>query len=89
MHLLFLILDVGVDQQRVGLTVYVLHSYLKAVEAPGLWRCDLGREVPAKVLVDYAIGLGEERKDMMAWLFGNSTGEVTVTFILRCSVILF
>ena len=64
MHLLFLILDVGVDQQRVGLTVYVLHSYLKAVEAPGLWRCDLGREVPAKVLVDYAIGRGEEREDM-------------------------
>ena len=64
MHLLFLILDVGVDQQRVGLTVYVLHSYLKAVEAPGLWRCDLGCEVPAQVLIDYAIGRGEEREDM-------------------------
>ena len=53
MHLLFLILDIGVNQQRVGHTVYVLHSYLKAIEAPGLWRCDLGREVPAKLLVDY------------------------------------
>ena len=64
MHLLFLILDIGVDQQRVGLTEYVLHSYLKAVEAPGLWRCDLRREVPAEVLDDYAIGRGEERKDV-------------------------
>ena len=64
MHLLFLILDVGVDQQRVCLTVNVLHSYLKAVEAPCLWRCDFGREVPTKVLVDYAIRRGKEREDM-------------------------
>ena len=64
MHLLFLILDVGVNQQKVGLAVYVLHSYLKAIEAPDLWRCDLGREVPAKVLVDYAIGCGKECEDM-------------------------
>ena len=40
------------------------HSYLEAVEAPGLRRCDLDREVPAKVLVDYAIRRGEERKDV-------------------------
>ena len=44
--------------------MYVLHSYLKAVEAPGLWQCDLGREVPAKVLVDYAIVRGKEREDV-------------------------
>ncbi len=64
MHLLFLILDLGVDQQRVDLAVYVLHSYLKAIEALGLWCCDLDREVPAKVLVDYAIGRSKEGEDM-------------------------
>ena len=64
MHLLFLILDVGVNQQRVGLTIYVLHSYLEAVEESGLWQCDIGRKVPAKVLVDYAIGRSKECKDM-------------------------
>ena len=26
--------------------MYVLHSYLKAIEAPCLWRCDFGRKVP-------------------------------------------
>jgi len=35
-----------------------------SVEAPGLWRCNLGREVSAKVLIDYAIGRGEEHEDM-------------------------
>jgi hypothetical protein len=44
--------------------MYVLHSYLEAVEAPGLWRCDLSCEIPAKVLVDYAIGCGKEREDV-------------------------
>ena len=63
-HLLLLILDVGVDQQGVGLAVYVLHGYLEAVEAPGLRRRDLGREVPAEVLVDYSVGRGEEREDV-------------------------
>jgi hypothetical protein len=44
--------------------VYVLHSYLEAVEAPGLRQCDLGHEVPAKVLVDYAIVRGKEREEV-------------------------
>ena len=73
MHLLFLILDVGVDQQRVGLNVYVLHSYLKAVEAPGLWQCDLGREVPAKVLIRTLVRQIEDQGySVQTYLFLNN-----------------
>ena len=61
---LLLLLDVGVDQQRVGLRVNVLHHDLEAVEATGLRDLHLAREALNKVLVDDAIGGGEEGKDV-------------------------
>lgn len=58
------LLDVGVDKQGVGLGVDVLHHDLEAVEATGLGDLDLGTETLDKVLVDNAVGGGEESQDV-------------------------
>jgi hypothetical protein len=44
--------------------VDVFNGYLKAIEASGLWRCDLRREVTTEVFVDDAIRCGEEGEDV-------------------------
>lgn len=58
------LLDVGVNEQRVGLGVDVLHHDLEAVEAAGLRDLDLSRETLKEVLVDDTIRGGEESKDV-------------------------
>jgi hypothetical protein len=65
--------DVCVDEQRVCLRVDVLHHDLEAVEAAGLGDLYLAREALDKVLVDDAIGGGEEGEDV-----GNEEALVVV-----------
>ena len=62
--LLLDVLDVGVDEEGVGLGVDVLDGDLEAVEAAGLGALDLGGEVGGQVLVHDAIGGGEEGQDV-------------------------
>lgn len=61
---LFGLLDIGVDEQGVGLGVDVLHHDLEAVEATGLGDLDLSTETLNKVLVDNTVGGGEEGQDV-------------------------
>ena len=70
MLLLVDLLDVGVDEQRVGFRVNVLNGNLEAVEAPGLGTLDLGGKVGGEILVDDTVGGGEEGEDV--------TDEVTL-----------
>jgi len=56
--------DVCVDEKRVCLGVDVLHHNLEAVEASCLWYLNLAREALDKVLVDNAVGGGEEGEDV-------------------------
>lgn len=58
------ILDVGVDEERVGLGVDVLHHDLEAVEAASLRDLDLTAEALDQVLVDNAVGGGEESQNV-------------------------
>ena len=62
--LLLSVLDVGVDEEGVGLGVNVLHGDLESVEAAGLGTLDLGGEVGGQVLVHDAVGGGEEGEDV-------------------------
>ena len=55
--------NVGVDQERVCLRVDVFHHDLETVEAARLCHLYLCREALDKVLVDDAIGSGEEGQD--------------------------
>jgi len=55
MHLLLLILDVGVNQQRIGLAVNVFHCNLETIEASCLGRLDLSGKVTCKILVYYSV----------------------------------
>jgi len=50
-----LLLDVGVDEERVGLGVNVLHHNLETVEAASLWDLNLSAEALNEVLVDDTI----------------------------------
>lgn len=59
-----LFLDVGVDEERVGLGVDVLHHNLETVEAASLRDLDLSAEALNKVLIDNAIGGSKERQDV-------------------------
>ena len=54
------VVDVGVDQQRVGLTVDVFHHHLETVEAASFGHLDLSKEACAEVLEDDAVGRSEE-----------------------------
>ena len=56
--------DVGVDEKGVGLGVNVLHHDLETVEAARLRDLDLARETLKEVLVDDAVGGGEEGEDV-------------------------
>lgn len=58
------LLDVGVNEQGIGLGVNVLHHDLESVEASSLRDLDLAAEPLNKVLVDNAIGSSEEGKDV-------------------------
>lgn len=58
------LLDVGVDQEGVGLGVDVLHHDLETVEAARLGDLDLAAEALNEVLVDDAVGSGEEGQDV-------------------------
>lgn len=58
------LLDVGIDEQRVGFRVDVLHHDLEAVEATGLGDLNLSTEALNKVLVDNTVGGGEEGEDV-------------------------
>ena len=58
------LLDICIDEQRVGLRVDVLHHDLETVEATGLGDLDLATETLNKVLVDNTVGGGEEGKDV-------------------------
>lgn len=57
-------LDVGIDEERVGLGVDVLHHDLETVEATSLRDLDLAAEALDEVLVDNAIGGSEERENV-------------------------
>lgn len=59
-----LLLDVCVDEKRVCLGVDVLNHDLKTVEAASLWDLNLSGETLKQVLVDNAVGCGEEGKDV-------------------------
>ena len=56
--------DVGVNEERVGLGVDVLHHNLKAVEASGLGGLHLGAETLDEVLVDDTVRSSEEGEDV-------------------------
>ncbi len=81
MFFLCRVLDVRVDEKRVGFAVDVLNGYLEAIEASGFRRCDLRRKVAAEVLVDDAIRCSKEGKDM-----GDEVAFVGSETILICGV---
>jgi hypothetical protein len=58
------LLDVGVDEKRVGLGVDVLNHDLEAVEAASLRDLDLTAEALQQVLVDDTVRGGEESQDV-------------------------
>jgi len=49
------VLDVGIDQQRIGLGMDVLHHNLKTVEAAGFGVLDLVQEIDGQVFVDNSV----------------------------------
>ena len=57
------LLDVCVDQERVGLRVDVLNHDLETVEAASLGNLDLTTETLDQVLIDNTIRCSEEGKD--------------------------
>ena len=54
------VLDVGVDKQRVGFGVDVLHGDLEPVEAPGFRHLDFSAELLSQVFQHDAVGGSEE-----------------------------
>merc|ERR1719203_304541 len=62
--LLASVLDVGVDEERVHLTVDVLDSDLEAVEAAGFGDLYLAHEVFDEVFVDDSVGGCEKGEDV-------------------------
>jgi hypothetical protein len=61
---LLLLLDVCINEKRVGLGVDILHHDLEAIEAASLGDLNLSAESLDKVLVNDTIRRGEEGKDM-------------------------
>lgn len=58
------VLDIGVDEERVGLGVDVFHHDLESVEASGFWCLDFIAESLDKVLVDDTVRSGEKGQDV-------------------------
>ncbi len=75
------VLDVRVNEERVGFPVDVLNGYLEPVEASGFRRCDLRRKIAAEVLVDNAIRCSEEGNDV-----GDEVAFIVSEMIPICSV---
>ena len=63
--LLWLVLDVGVNKERIGFCVNVFHHNLEPIEGTGFWPADFIGEVDAQVLIDNAIACGKEGKDVL------------------------
>ena len=61
---MLLLLDVSVDEQGISLGMDVLHHDLEAIKAAGFWDLNLTTEPLNEILVNDAIGRGEESKDM-------------------------
>jgi len=59
------VLNVCVDQKRIGLRVDVLHCDLESVERSGLSDLDFVAELDAEIFVDDAIRGGEESQDVL------------------------
>jgi hypothetical protein len=57
------VFDEGIDHQRVGLAVDVLHHGLKGVETAGFGDFDFGAEILDEVFEDDTIGAGEKGED--------------------------
>lgn len=62
---LVFILAEGVDQNRVRLTVDVLHHHLKAVKTPSLRNLDLGTKSLGEIFENYPIASCKKRKHML------------------------
>ena len=65
MVLLALVIDVGVDQQRIGLCVNVFHHDLESVEASGFWPANFSVEIFNQVLVDNTVAGCKEGEDVL------------------------
>ena len=74
---MLLLFDICVDEQGVCLGVDVFHHDLEAVEAARLWYLDFTAETLDEVLVDDAVGSGEEGEDM-----GNEVAFVVVQSVV-------
>jgi hypothetical protein len=61
---LFLLLDVGVNEKRVGFGVDIFHHNLETVEAASLGDLNFSAEALQKILIDNTIGRSEECKDV-------------------------
>ena len=59
------VLDVGVNQQGIGLGMDVLHHNLKTIEATGFGVLDLVQEVDGQVFVDNAVTGGKEGQHVL------------------------
>ena len=88
--LLVLVLDVGIDQQRVGLGVDVLHCNLESVEAPGLRDLHLAAKLLGQVLQHDPVRGCEEGQHMLyeVLLICSQLGPVTAVllevYLVRC-----
>ena len=80
--LLLLVLDVGVDQQRVGLRVHVLHSDLEAVEAPCLGHLHLRAELLSQILKHDAVRGREKGENILDEVLLVSVQLLPVTVVL-------
>lgn len=69
MALFFGVLNVGVDQKRVGLRVDVLHHDLEPVEASCFWDLHLRHEFRSEVLEDDAVRSSEEGQHVLDEMF--------------------
>lgn len=74
LRLLGLILDVGVNQERIGLRMNPLHRILKGVEQLDYLRANLALKSSHQVLHDDSVRPSEERQDVgneMLLIFGQ------------------
>lgn len=71
------LLDVGVNEERVGLGVDILHHDLETVEAAGLGDLNLTAEALQQVFVDNTVGSGEE---------GQNVGDEVTLVIVQAVV---
>jgi hypothetical protein len=73
------LLDISVDEERLGFGMDILHHDLEAIEATSFSGLNLVRESLYEVLVDDAIGGGEEGEDMgdeMAFIIVKLVGSI-------------